>query len=193
MRQVPEFWLPPNTILRVIRPLHGIAEVDTHWFNAHHRHHIERLNMEPSTFDLFFIYSKNSSKTNGNFGVIGLQTDDTLLAANQAFLNEKQKAVKEVRFLHKPLKILDENQPLNFNSTTYIIVENSIHITQKRQINCIKLTDTSLNTSILKTNYTAQRVRGAYVATISQPEASFFSFSSSTNHPADSFQCKNLK
>lgn len=46
-----EMGLSTRTILRVILPLYGIAESDTHWFQTYHKHHVEKLGMTPSTFD----------------------------------------------------------------------------------------------------------------------------------------------
>jgi hypothetical protein len=36
---------PVGTILRVIKPLYGIAEAGVHWWATYHKHHCENLGM----------------------------------------------------------------------------------------------------------------------------------------------------
>ena len=69
--------LPSDLVLRVARPLYGLAEAGTHWFQTYHKHHIEKLNMATSTFDSCLLYEK----TNPTKGLVEMQTDDTLILA----------------------------------------------------------------------------------------------------------------
>lgn len=76
-----------SKFLRFIQPLYGLAESGTHWYNTYHKHHIKKLDMEDSTFDPCLLIKKH-----GN-GVIGIQTDDTLLLANTALANKEEAAL----------------------------------------------------------------------------------------------------
>lgn len=65
-------------ILRLVKPLYGIAEAGLHWFAAYFKHHLNNLQMETSTYDpCFFI-----SNSNKQFAIVGIQTDDTLILAD---------------------------------------------------------------------------------------------------------------
>jgi hypothetical protein len=39
---------PPDTIVRMIRPLYGIAEAGVHWWATYHSHHLNELQMVTS-------------------------------------------------------------------------------------------------------------------------------------------------
>lgn len=64
---------PEGTVIMVAKPLYGIAEAGTHWWMTYSQHHREKLAMKTSTFDPYLLVSKGQS-----FGLIGMQTDDTL-------------------------------------------------------------------------------------------------------------------
>lgn len=173
VRPVKELEMPPNKLLRVARPLYGIPEAGTHWFNTYQKHHIEKLNMETSTYDTCLLSSKNDNKTNLEFGIVGLQTDDTLTVGNEEFLRKETEEIIKAGFLHKPLEILSLKNNLNFNGSIISLTNDTILVSQKRQISRIELIDVRKSQDMLKTYYIAQRARGAYVATVTQPEASF--------------------
>ena len=54
-----EMGLSPRTVLWVILPLYGIAESDTHWFQTYHKHHVEKLEMTPSIFDIYLLFNND--------------------------------------------------------------------------------------------------------------------------------------
>ena len=66
--------------MKVIKPLYGVPEAGNHWFNTYHHHHIEKLQMDQSTYDPCLLYTNHNG-----FGIVGLQTDDTLILANETF------------------------------------------------------------------------------------------------------------
>jgi hypothetical protein len=72
-----ELNLQPGTILRVVKPLYGVPEAGNHWFKTYHQHHVSKLKMEQSTYDPCLLYTP----LNG-FGIIRLQTDNTLFLAD---------------------------------------------------------------------------------------------------------------
>ena len=148
-----------SKFLWLIQPLYGLAESGTHWYNTYHKHHIEKLDMEDSTFDPCLLIEKH-----GN-GVIGMQTDDTLLLANTALANKEEAALT---FSSKPRQELLTTSPILFNGAVIQLhdADNSITISQTRQISKIELAKDY-------NSYIAQRARGAYIATVSQPERAF--------------------
>jgi hypothetical protein len=71
--------LKPGSILRVVKPLYGVPEAGNHWFSTYHSHHIKKLSMEQSMYDPCLLY------TTRPFGIIGLQTNDTLFIGDVQF------------------------------------------------------------------------------------------------------------
>ncbi|KAI1001546.1 hypothetical protein K3495_g6656 [Podosphaera aphanis] len=61
---------PPNTVMRIFKPLYGIAEAGTHWYATYHAHHLNNLNMETSTYDPCFLVTKKPKD--------GLETGNTV-------------------------------------------------------------------------------------------------------------------
>ena len=158
--------LPRNLVFRVARPLYGLAESGAHWFNTYHKHHVDKLNMATSTFNPCLLFEK-SQPTNG---IIGMQTDDTLILATQQLANREE---AELVFISKPRQELTINSPIFFNGAVVSLeLDGSLMFKQPRQVSKIQL----VNTTTLETttqNYIAQRARGAYIATVSQPESAF--------------------
>jgi hypothetical protein len=97
------------------------------------------------------------------FGVIGMQIDDTLGLSNTAFANKEN---DKLRFMAREKQSLKTGEPLIFNGCILTVEEDILHLRQKNQGQKLELaTD--------KQTYVQQRARGAYIATICQPEASF--------------------
>jgi hypothetical protein len=155
-----ELSLPNSKLLRVVQPLYGIAEAGTHWFNTYHKHHIDKLNMVNSTFDPCLLIEASTPAK----GVIGMQTDDTLILATAELASIEQ---AELCFPSKPRQELTITDPIQFNGARIRLeAAGSIVLTQSRQISKIELVKTA-------DDYIAQRARGAYIATVSQPERAF--------------------
>ena len=49
------------------------------------------------------------------FGIVGLQTDDTLFLANSKFADAKESNLQKAHFLAKEREVLSKNKPLKFN------------------------------------------------------------------------------
>ena len=88
-----ELGLDSNAILKIIKLLYGVSEAGNHWFNTYHSYHCEKLSITQSTYDPYLSYTENSSSS--GFGIVGLQTNDTL------FLLDRMFAIKEEEQLHK--------------------------------------------------------------------------------------------
>ena len=70
-----------GTILKIVRPLYSIPEAGNYWFKIYYNYYIKELNMSQFTYDLCLFYLNNPT----NFGIVGLQTNNTLLLANLVF------------------------------------------------------------------------------------------------------------
>jgi hypothetical protein len=167
-----------GTILRVLRPLYGVPEAGNHWFKTYHRHHTENLGMQQSTYDPCLLQS------NKPFAVVGLQTDDTLFLADEDFTELELSELSKAKFIAKELEKLTIDTPIKFNGGIIQLTTNGIALTQECQCMNLKLVTTEPATSTgargiartaltAKDQYIAQRARGAYIASVSQPEASF--------------------
>ncbi|KAI0997433.1 hypothetical protein K3495_g10752 [Podosphaera aphanis] len=155
---------PDDTIMVVVKPLYGIAEAGAHWWATYFKHHCERLHMVTSTYDPCLLITASNS---GYFGVVGMQTDDTLGISDTKFATQENIELQKAKFSAKEKQFLDTNSPLLFNGCILSIQANNVlFLQQKNQGERLKLV-----TNILE--YIEQRARGAYLATICQPEASF--------------------
>ena len=154
---------PPDTIMAVIKPLYGIAEAGTHWWATYFKHHRERLNMVTSTYDPCLLITSPSST---HFGIVGMQTDDTLGLSDENFAALEDEQLKEAKFLAKPRETLSRGTPLLFNGCVLSVQNDTLLLQQKKQGDKLKVITNAQE-------YVEQRARGAYIATVCQPEASF--------------------
>lgn len=170
--------LTNDSILKVVKPLYGVPEAGNHWFKTYHSHHVNELGMEQSTYDPCLLYS------NRPFGVVGLQTDDTLFVGDDAFAEREQLGLQKARFLAKERERLTINNDLKFNGGIIHTDGTGITLTQVRQCKNLKTvsdkntTTTSSRGAVrqnltIKDQYIAQRARGAYIASVCQPEAAY--------------------
>lgn len=144
-----ELGLSNGLVLQVVKPLYGIPEAGNHWYNTYHKHHINRLKMTTSSYDSCLLFNNN----NDTFGIVGLQTDDTLFVANKRFVELEKQNLLHAGFEAKPCEILTNQNPLTFNGSNITIDANSINISQTTQ--CEKLEEVSLE-NMSKDNYIAQ-------------------------------------
>ncbi|KAL3702992.1 hypothetical protein TMatcc_010179 [Talaromyces marneffei ATCC 18224] len=185
-------YFPGATFLKVVRPLYGIPEAGNHWFRTYHNHHTEKLNIETSTYDPCLLHCSDSKQ---GFGIVGMQTDDTLIVANDTFAVREEEEIQRANILCKPREELTIDNPLKFNGAVVTETAQGITLTQKRTCSHIRLVqdqpaDTTNSRGKVrkdatpKEQYIAQRALGAYIASMSQPEASFdLSFAAQTTDP----------
>lgn len=169
---------PYDSIMKVARPLNGVPEAGNHWFATYHKHHIEKLTMTESTYDSCLLYST------GPLGVVGLQTDDTLILATSDFATEEDQAIKAANFMTKDRECLTTRHPIKFNGMRIELLEDGITIKNASHLGGIspirnQVASSTSSRGVVrekltsKDQYVAQRARGAYVASICQSEASF--------------------
>ena len=159
---------PPSTIFMVVLPLYGIPESGNHWFNTYHKYHVENLQMETSTYDPCLLIS---TKESHEFGVVGMQTDDTLILGDEDFLAREQDEITKAGFLTKPIRVLLPTETITFNGCTISMDGDSLYMSQKGQGARLELVGAGKEG--YKKAYREQRARAAYLATICQPEATF--------------------
>ena len=199
-----------DAILKIIKSLYGVSEAGAHWFNTYHKHHTEKLFMQQSTYDSCLLYINKEGK---GFEVVGLQIDDTLILGDEIFANAENFHFHEAKLLAKEKEKLTSQHSIKFNGA-YIKQENSqplsqknsqensqlknsqsLYLNQERLCKNLRLVEskskdlTSARGVIRKSvafgdQYVAQRARGAYIATLSQPEAAFdLSFAAQVINP----------
>jgi hypothetical protein len=163
-----EHTYPRDTLMVVVKPLYRIAEAGTHWWATYSKHHKEKLLMTTSTYDpcLLITATKGAS-----FGLVGMQTDDTLFLADDEFAAKEESELEKAKFLAKPREKLTPENALSFNGCILSQEGQNMLLTQKGQGKKIELIDA--NATGFCQSYIEQRARGAYIASICQPEAAF--------------------
>ena len=121
--------------------------------------------MTTSTFDPCFLITTTGTP----FGIVGMQTDDTIILGDNQFSALEEDELVKANLMAKPKEKLGSTAPLFFNGCILSLNEDSIALRQKGQGKKIDI----VNVNSLKQGYVEQRARGAYVASICQPEASF--------------------
>lgn len=105
------------------------------------------------------------------FGIVGMQIDDTIFLGDDAFSDRENKALDDEDLRAKPHEKLSSDNILNFNGSKIIWKDNVITMVQKDQGERIKTKDTK--SSQYQHVYLEQRARGAYIASVCQPEATY--------------------
>ena len=159
---------PPDTIMLVIRPLYGLAEAGLLWFFTYHSHHLDALKMSISTFDPCLLITDPNRAEKNCFGIVGMQTDDTLFIGTPGFRDMENNALV---YKAKDVSKLTTESPLNFNGCRTSTDGTTYSVKQKGQAKRLALIPTSEDN--YKEIYVRQRARGAYIASICQPEASY--------------------
>ncbi|KHJ33034.1 hypothetical protein EV44_g5522 [Erysiphe necator] len=136
--------MPENSVLKILKPLYGIPEAGTHWYNTYHKHHCEKLFMKTSTYDPCLLISDKKEI----FGLVGMQTDDTLILGNKNFILLENDEIINANLLAKPIQTLSSENPLVFNGCilTFDEKDKSIKLLQKDQGKRIELIDDKLLT-----------------------------------------------
>jgi hypothetical protein len=147
----------------VIKPLYSIPKAGTYWFGTYHKHHREKLRIKTSTYDLCLLITKDKE---GPFGLVGIQTNDTLILRDDQFIVQEDVELKKAELLAKPSKQLTKDNLLLFNRCKLVINSNTVTLTQKEQGKRLDLVKTSSYKSDVQQAYLKQRARGAYIGTI---------------------------
>jgi hypothetical protein len=146
--------------------------------------------MKTSTYDPCLLVTDEGQDM---FGITGLQTDDTLSIVTEAFAQREQEQLEAAQFRAKLKTVLSEQNPVEFNGGRISIVQGNIILTQKGQTDQLRTINTSDKDATQ--HYIVQRARGAYIASVCQPEAAFdLSTAAQTTTPGpDDFKNLNVR
>ncbi|SLM40545.1 hypothetical protein SS1G_12712 [Lasallia pustulata] len=136
-RPPQELGLKNGSILQVVKPLYGVPEAGNHWFNTYHHHHTEKLCMNQSTYNPCLLYTNSNG-----FGIVGLQTVDTLFLADETFTAAKETELQQAKLLAKEREKLTKSRPIKFNGGYIKQEDGAIILTQERQCKNPQLVDT---------------------------------------------------
>jgi hypothetical protein len=144
--------------------------------------------MQVSTYDPCLLITTGGKE---GFGMVGMQTDDTLILASTPFSALEEEEIQEARIRGKPKKSLSPAAPFDFNGTNLTADDDgSIQVRQKGQGTKIDIVNTKEEDYAQR--YLEQRARGAYLASICQPEATFdLSVAAQAQQPTEE-DCKAL-
>ena len=151
-----------------MKPLYGIPEAGTHWFGTYHSHHTGKLQMTMSTYNPCLLITTTDKEA---FGIVGMQTDNTLILGTEQFSATEDIELEKANFQAKPKSRLTADLPIIFNRGVATLNGSEILLKQKNQAD--KLQQIDLIDQNYRQSYMEQRARGAYIATVCQPEASF--------------------
>ena len=101
---------PSGTIIRVIRPLYGVAESGVHWFATYQGDHRNKLEISTSTYDPCLLITDGDKDS---FGMVAIQTDDTLILGTASFAAKEEEEIEKAKFRTKPKTSLSQNQRWN--------------------------------------------------------------------------------
>jgi hypothetical protein len=163
--------------------------------------------MIESTFDPCLLHTIQMESTESidqtftnRFGVIGIQTDDTLILADDEFATLEENELARAHLTFKRREKLNLTTPIKFNGGLITLADddNTLLLTQSKQFDQIRLINLTSPVNLTssrgeirkmvtpKDQYIAQRTRDAYIATVSQPEASFdLSFAAQIINPKE--------
>ena len=94
--------MPKGLLLKVLLPLYGIPEAGTHWFHTYHAHYTRELKLQQSSYDPCLLFTTKDSNTD-DIAIVGLQTNDTLIASNATFREREHAKLQKAGFLAKPV------------------------------------------------------------------------------------------
>jgi hypothetical protein len=144
-----------------------------------------------------FIEFINQSNFISHFEIVDLQTDDTLILADDEFVALEEKKLVRARLTSKKREKLNLIISIKFNDELIILANDDndkfLLLTQSKQFDQIRLIDVKISIDLIssrdevrkmiisKDQYIAQRAKEAYIVIVSQFEASFdLSFAAQT-------------
>jgi hypothetical protein len=107
----------------------------------------------------------------GSFGITSMQTDDTLIICSPKFSAKKEEKIQKAAFRAKFKARLAKSSPIKFNGAHLTLESDQLYLRQKGQSKKLKLVNAQAENR--DQQYLEQRARGAYLASICQPEAAF--------------------
>ena len=84
MRPPPELGLGPKVLLKLNRPIYGLADAGDHWYHSLERFIREELGLESVTVDVS-LHKHHDAQTGTCGGLVATYVDDTLIAGDKTF------------------------------------------------------------------------------------------------------------
>lgn len=158
--------------------LYCIHKARNHWFATYHTYHKDKLGMRESTYDSCFLYISDP------FGIVRMQTDITLILANNEFISIEEDTIKSAKIITKDREHLTSAHRLKFNSVQIKLDSNKMVVTKKSRVGEIFLVTDHIpdftssrgitrKQLLSKKQYLAWKARSAYITSICQSEAFF--------------------
>ena len=113
--------------------MYGVPEAGNHWFATYHTNHKEKLGMEELTYDLCLLYKCVP------FGIVEMQTNDTLILADNDFASKEEAEIKAAKIMTKDREYLTFTQPLKFNRAQIKLDSEGIVLTKESHVGGIFL------------------------------------------------------
>ena len=127
-----------------MKPLYGVPQAGNHWFATYHTHHKEKLGMTKSTYDPCLLYRF------GPLGIVGMQTDDKLILADNDFASNEEEAIKKAKIMTKDREYLTFTQPIKFNRAQIKLDSDGIVLTKESHVGEILLVQITMQTLVVQ-------------------------------------------
>ncbi len=136
-----ELNLSERSILKIIKSLYEVSKTETHWFNTYQKHHKKKLSMIESTFDSCLLHISQIEFINSQiefinyFEFVDLQTDDTLILADDEFAALEENELARAHLTSKKREKLNLIISIKFNDELIILAndDNFLLLTQSKQ------------------------------------------------------------
>jgi hypothetical protein len=151
--------------------------------------HINQIELIKFINQSNFIEFINQSNFINHFKLIDIQTNDTLILADDNFVELEERKLIQVALTFKKRKKLISIISIKFNDELIILADNdndkSLLLTQSKQFDQIRLIDVKISINLtssreeirkmitLKDQYIVQRANRVYIVIVSQSETSF--------------------
>lgn len=107
------------TILLIVKSLYNLAKTGNYQFAIFLDYYKKNLKIEMSFYDLYFLITKDSGE---NFGIIKLQTDNSLNVETDTLIKKKEIEIMEAKLKIQTQTVVQKGVLRNFNSY-YMTIE----------------------------------------------------------------------
>ena len=117
-----------DCIIKVMKLFYGVLEARNYWFATYHTHYKEKLGMTESTYNPSFLFRSKS------LGIVRIQTDDTLILADNNFAIIKEETIKSAKIMTKYREYLTLAHSPKFNGAQIKLDLNGIVLTKESHV-----------------------------------------------------------
>ena len=113
--------------MRVVKPLYSVTEAGTYQQATYSKYYKKKLLITTSTFNPCFLIIATGTP----FGIVGMQTDNTIILGDSQFSALKKNELVKANLTVKPKEKLNLTAPLLFNRCILSLNKDSIALRQK--------------------------------------------------------------